>query len=130
MKVAINRRLGSFALPQKIYKRMIELGMKTTKYIRDNDDAYEALDRSCFIIDYRDDEFLAGYRLFERHDNRKEIRTPPILIQALEELGTDINGFVNGTQIKIVDVPDGIEWQIHESELGVEWVAEKHRTWK
>jgi len=30
--------------------------------------------------------------------------------------------------LKIVDIPDGVEWEIEEYD-GMEWVAEKHRTW-
>jgi hypothetical protein len=28
----------------------------------------------------------------------------------------------------VVEIPDGIEWSIQEYD-GLEWVAEKHRTW-
>jgi hypothetical protein len=31
-------------------------------------------------------------------------------------------------ELSIVEIPDGVEWQIDEYD-GIEWVAEKHRTW-
>ena len=30
--------------------------------------------------------------------------------------------------IKVVEVPEDVDWEIAEYD-GVEWVAEKHRTW-
>ena len=32
------------------------------------------------------------------------------------------------SRLKVVEIPDGIEWQIEEYD-GKEWVAETHRTW-
>jgi hypothetical protein len=29
----------------------------------------------------------------------------------------------------VVEIPDGVEWEIAEYD-GLEWVAEKHRTWR
>jgi len=31
--------------------------------------------------------------------------------------------------LRIIEIPDGVEWQIEEYD-GDEWIAEKHRTWK
>lgn len=49
------------------------------------------------------------------------------LIKVVEELGSYV---ASGSfaSLKIVEIPDGVEWQIEEYD-GVEWVAEKHRTW-
>ena len=54
-------------------------------------------------------------------------RADPALIQVIKEMGTESAG---GTysELKIVDIPDGVEWEIEEYD-GMEWVAEKHRTW-
>ena len=54
-------------------------------------------------------------------------RTDPDLIECIEELGKD--AYYPRGEIKVVEVPDGIEVEIHEGEAGYEWVAEKHRTW-
>ena len=59
------------------------------------------------------------------HFDPSEIaRNDPILIQTVEELGTE--GFA--AKLRIIEIPDGIAWQIEEFD-GYEWVAEKHRTW-
>lgn len=53
-------------------------------------------------------------------------RDDPHLIRALEETNCDADN--PGAKIKIVEIPDDVEWQIDEYD-GMEWVAEKHRTW-
>lgn len=53
-------------------------------------------------------------------------RIDPDLIAVIEELGEEADG--DHAKIKIVEIPDDIEWYIEEYD-GLEWVAEKHRTW-
>ena len=48
------------------------------------------------------------------------------LIEIVEQLGNLANG--SCAELKIVEIPDGVEWTIHEYD-GSEWVAEAHRTW-
>lgn len=48
------------------------------------------------------------------------------LVHVVEELGDDSWG--NAAELVIVEIPDDVEWIIQEYD-GVEWVAEKHRTW-
>jgi hypothetical protein len=54
-------------------------------------------------------------------------RDDPFLVQAVEELGKLADG--NYAQLKIVEVPDGVNWYIEEYD-GSEWVAERHQTWR
>jgi len=60
-------------------------------------------------------------------EREREGRTDPILVNVVEELGEMANG--PHAELKIVDVPDDVEWEIAEYD-GIEWVAEKHRTWE
>jgi hypothetical protein len=53
-------------------------------------------------------------------------RDDPVLVGLVEELGDEVN--TRFSQLKIVEIPDGIEWTICEYD-GLEWVAEAHRTW-
>lgn len=55
-----------------------------------------------------------------------ERRANPALIQTIRELGDAANGAC--AELRIVEIPDGVSWQIEEYD-GIEWVAEKHRTW-
>jgi hypothetical protein len=54
-------------------------------------------------------------------------RCDPHLIRVVEELGDDANG--QFSELKVVEIPDDVKWQIDEYD-GLEWVAEKHRTWR
>lgn len=49
------------------------------------------------------------------------------LCNIIQKMGQHANGPCSS--LKLVQIPDGIEWQIEEYD-GIEWVAEKHRTWK
>lgn len=55
-------------------------------------------------------------------------RNDPILIDIIETLGIEKS---NGgyAELKIVDIPDGINYTICEYD-GMEWIAEAHRTWE
>jgi hypothetical protein len=54
------------------------------------------------------------------------VRDDPYLVQVVREMGHRANG--KHSNLKIVEVPAGIEWHITEYD-GNEWVAENHRTW-
>ena len=54
-------------------------------------------------------------------------RDCPVLVEMLEEQGTAIN--TGYSDLKVVEIPDEVDWYIEEYD-GMEWVAEKHRTWK
>jgi hypothetical protein len=53
-------------------------------------------------------------------------RDDPYLIKVIKDLGMSANG--GNANIKIVEVPEDVDWEIADYD-GVEWVAEKHRTW-
>lgn len=53
-------------------------------------------------------------------------RDDPAVIKIIEELKEEANGPYS--DLSIVEIPDDVEWQIEDYD-GVEWVAEKHRTW-
>jgi hypothetical protein len=53
-------------------------------------------------------------------------REDTILVRVVELLGRSANGWA--ACLSVVEIPDGIEWQIDEYD-GAEWVAEKHRRW-
>ena len=59
--------------------------------------------------------------------DRDIARDDPVLVAIVRELGVDAD--TRYAKLKIVEVPYEVEWQIEEYD-GVEWVAEKHRTWR
>lgn len=48
------------------------------------------------------------------------------LVTVVEELGEKAWG--ESARLKVVEIPDDVEWEIAEYD-GIEWIAEKHRTW-
>ena len=53
-------------------------------------------------------------------------RSDPVLVQVVEQTVEQDSDWSDG--LKVVEIPDGVDWQIGEYE-GNEWVAEVHRTW-
>ncbi len=49
------------------------------------------------------------------------------LIAVIEELGLDAASGQTA-KLKIITIPEDVDWVIEDYD-GVEWVAEKHRTW-
>jgi hypothetical protein len=54
-------------------------------------------------------------------------RDDPVLVSLVQELGKASWG--DHARLKIVRIPADVDWQIEDYD-GVEWVAERHRTWK
>jgi hypothetical protein len=48
------------------------------------------------------------------------------LIAVIEEMGQ--RAAAKSCTLEIVEIPNGVDWQIEEYD-GMEWIAEKHRRW-
>ena len=66
------------------------------------------------------------YRFTEFEQDIK--RDDPILVKVVERLGNAAN--LDGRPVKIVEIPDDIEWYIGSGDDGSEWVSEMHRIWR
>jgi hypothetical protein len=116
MKVAINKCFGGFGLSDEatiLYakKKGIELFKKGNTSTFSDFYTTPTFDQdSYFYPDFYEEE----------------TRCDPDLISTIEELG----GKANGTHaaIKIVEIPDDIEWHIDEYD-GHESIHENHRSW-
>lgn len=53
-------------------------------------------------------------------------RDDPYLVQIVNSLGMAANGAY--ANLKVVEIPADVDWEIGDYD-GLEWVAEKHRTW-
>ena len=100
MKIAINRSRGGFSVSQDVQKI---LGVPISTY------------------GYLDNEKLG---IDSPHSRR--YRADKRLIAAIEASDQPNGRFAD---IKIVEVPDDVDWVILQND-GMEWVAEKHRTWE
>lgn len=102
MKIAVNKCFGGFGLSKAVFN---ELGIKWDKY------------------GYLNNEDLG----INDDNNRDAYRADPRLIAAIEKVGEE-NASGNLADIRIVEIPDDVEWEISEYD-GVETVHEKHRSW-
>lgn len=57
---------------------------------------------------------------------REIARDDPALVQTVEELGEHAN--TRFSALRVDEIPADVEWEIEEYD-GLEWIAEKHRTW-
>lgn len=115
MKIVINDCYGGFGLSN----------LAIEKYASIKDIDLEARKAKAPFFDdqieyyYTGTENMFSYRDIARNDS--------VLVQVVEELGVNANDW--GSELKIVDIPEDVKWQIDEYD-GIEWVAEQHRTWR
>lgn len=145
MKVVINDCHGGFGLSQEAVERYLELkGIK----VYPEPDGFGSREfgiMKYWLVESGDQriadvtaEQWSEMTLEERRSynerysaqvfhERDVDRGDPLLVQAVEELGESARG--RFAKLKIVEIPDDVEWYVEEYD-GLEWVAEKHRTWR
>lgn len=129
MKIVINKCFGGFGLSEVAYEKLIELGVPVRQdYDYDIEEPY-IVDSDLTPEAERDPCWNSLRNLSGRYNESgfREQRNHPLLIQAIESIG---EGVASGkfADLRIVTVPDGVEWEIAEYD-GLEHIAEKHRTW-
>jgi len=136
MKIVINKGHGGFCLSTKAMKKLFEsINFEIFGYSDDGSENRTVNRR------YHDDDMHVYWSTTDLGDNptNDELMSAKLmdaddfsrsnlwLIDVIEEFGESAEGPY--CDFKIVDIPDDVEWEIQSCE-GIEWVAEKHRTWK
>jgi hypothetical protein len=103
MKIVINKRYGGFGL-----SKMALEAYASRKGINPGE---------------WDDRYNYFKDLYEHEITRNDAD----LIAVVESLGPLANG--HAAELKIVEIPDGINWGIHSYD-GMEHIYEEHRTWE
>jgi len=114
MKIVINDDYGGFSLSDKAIELYGE--KKGIDLIKEKDSSWTM---SSYYKGSIEPENFFCEREIERND--------PVLIEVVESLGAAGNGA--HASLKIIEIPEGVDWYIEEYD-GIEWVAEKHRTWR
>ena len=141
MKVAINREVGSFHLSiwgaLEYLKRKGIVGYAYVEELTDDEFICkrwdpDTVDNLSYLISTNDQGDIFPVSDFNYEFNFSpfgdiDIRTDSVLIELVEQFPDKVAERPNS--IKLVEIPDGIEFEINESEDGCEWIAEKHRTW-
>lgn len=139
MKVVVNKVHGGFGLSHAGEKSYLERkGLQQFLYTDKRDgnlrtigyERYTGQEHAYITYTFTKDH---GDEFFKFPENdsgyfydRDIPRNDPDLVVIVEAMGHDANG--RFSKLEIVDIPDGVEWEIEEYD-GLEWVAEKHRTW-
>lgn len=153
MKIVINKCYGGFSLSPLAVKRMAELQGKPCHFFKSNSGSmYERIPVeipsndtflwSAFTVPNPDEVGISQKNWSEMTDDQKRLsneswekitleqrpedRSDPVLIKVVEELGEKANG--RCAELSVVEIPDGVDWEISEYD-GMEYIAEKHRTW-
>lgn len=116
MKIVINDSHGGFGLSDDYFKVFLErkgIEYTTTPL------SWGGYEDHKLLFYRKDDQSCMQSWEIERND--------PVLIELFEELGDKICSWA--ASFKIVEIPDDVEWEIEDYD-GLEWVAEKHRTWR
>lgn len=121
-KVVINRCYGGFGLSEAAFDCLLEAkGVPYEKVKEKNGLGYGP---DYYHAGHAGDEdfYISSY---EFHSWEK--RSDQDLVRIVEELGEKSWG--RFAELKVVEIPDDVEFDIGEYD-GIEWVAEKHRTWR
>ena len=107
-KIVINIEYDYLCLTKTAMERYIELSQRPIQIV-DEDDEYRQ------------------YTLNDEPFHRRDIeRTDPALIQLVEET----NGkCCNLGELRVVEIPDDVEWEIFSWDNSREEIHEKHRSW-
>lgn len=137
MKVVINRCFGGFSLSPPAMQRMAELQGRKCYFFKDGHTSSKPYQRipkgeslpNLFFTAFDVPNPNTPKFAYDKHviTSRPENRSDPLLIQVIEELGA-AGASGSCADLKIVEIPDGIEYEISEYD-GLEHIAEKHRTW-
>lgn len=124
MKVVINRCFGGFSLSNAGVLRYAEL--KGINLVENTKEEQYLGIKSWYIDGIEDeDHYFSTYSIGNPYENPLA-RAEKELVQVVEEMGTDADGYA--AELRIVEVPDDVQWHIREYD-GFEHVAENHRTW-
>ena len=136
MKVVISERFGGFGLSIEAQKRLYELKdphqeVKTFEEYHKGSKPFS--DSYLEDAKFLGQAVLDGERLIlDNHSStyggKDMVRACPLLLQVVEELGSE-RASGRYAELKIVEVPDGVEFCIDEYD-GNESIHEKHRSWR
>ena len=120
MKVVINRCFGGYSLSPEALLRLHELGsIAVGTELKDVDNGSSEDSDYPITPDKK-------YYIYPNSYISTEIRTCPLLVKIVEEMGAKANG--RYSELGVVETPDNISWYIDDYK-GIESVHEEHEIW-
>lgn len=138
-EIVIYKAVGGFGLSLKGQAEYLRRKGKEAYFYkqeryrhRDGEDLYvrAGMDEHPLIVDTLTRDYgpeCADYEWADRFLDNDIPRDDPDLIALIREMGDE--AMPKPGSLKIVEIPDGVAWKIHENDAGYEWIAEKRRTW-
>ena len=140
MKIIVNKCYGGWGLSNVAIKRFLELQGKECFFYKQTKYKHDGGIEEYVKVNEMDEKSFSVYSCTEDLGDvinnfpskahvyiNSDYRIDPLLIQTLEELGEDVCS-ASLAKLKIVEIPDGISWEIDEYD-GIESVHETHRSW-
>lgn len=130
MKIIISPESGSFSLKREILEALF------TQFPDLFQDAFPVEELRLpgqsdeEVREWHDSAVLQGSNLYFIKDRDAALRTHPYLLQLLEKEGSDAVAGRFCSALKIVEVPDNVEWYLYTHDDGTEAIHERHRVWK
>ena len=132
-KIVINQCCGGYGLSQEAIQAVadrkgmpiyvVDEFMGNPIYARVPAEEYDRLH-----MEYIDSKGTAVDMSSVLWDPSDIARDDPDLVAVVEQLGSEkASGMF--ASLKVVEIPDDVEWVLQENDNGCEWIAEKHRTW-
>lgn len=118
-KILINKRIGGYSLSNDAIREYLKT--KNIKFVEKQDEIFET--ETIFMSEDDPDNCLSYHVIYE------VARDDPILIEVVEKLGIEESSGSH-CRLKIIEIPDDVEWYLGQGEQGTEWVYEKHRIWE
>lgn len=118
MKIVIDSGNLGFSLSHEGILRFAELG-GVKLYFKTDEFGYTWY----YTTENLDENSLYFFNTYD-----SEFRRNLNLIQVINELGDRANG--EYAKLKVVEIPEGIEFGIGMPDYGSEWIYEQHRTWR
>jgi 7-cyano-7-deazaguanine synthase len=119
-KVVINKKIGGYGLSNEVIIWLYEQGdehIAVFKY----DEKWKDFEDGIII-----ENNGIKYILFDEHN--KETRDCPLLVKCVELFKEKSNN--QFSHLKVVEIPEDIEYIVEEGDTGIEWIAENHRIWR
>ena len=113
MKVVINADYGGFGLSDEAIREYAK--RKGLTLVEEKNEKWNDI---TFYKDSVAEDNYFNERELERNDS--------VLVEVVELLKDKANG--RFACLKVIEIPEDVDWYVEEYD-GIEWVAEKHRTW-
>ena len=130
MKIIISSNPGSFSLKRELLEELFERFPDLFQEAFPVEELRLPGQTDEEVREWHDSAVLQGDSLYFLKDRDANLRTLPYLVGLLEDNGSDALTGRFCSSLKIVELPDNVDWYLYSHDDGSEAVHERHRVWK